>query len=74
MRCAKTAGSSPTGELAAGAPAEAGRTRAHSNRQESSGNRSAQVTKFLQEQGYTNAHNMQGCIVAWQSAGFPVEK
>jgi rhodanese-related sulfurtransferase len=39
-----------------------------------SGNRSAQVTKFLQEQGYTNAHNMQGGIVAWQSAGFPVEK
>lgn len=38
------------------------------------GNRSAAVTQFLQEQGYTNVHNMQGGIVAWQSAGFPVEK
>jgi phage shock protein E len=38
------------------------------------GNRSAAVTKFLQEQGFTNVHNMEGGIVAWQGAGFPVEK
>jgi rhodanese-related sulfurtransferase len=38
------------------------------------GNRSAAVTKFLQEQGYTNIHNMEGGIQAWQSAGFAVEK
>ncbi|MCU0509220.1 MAG: rhodanese-like domain-containing protein [Anaerolineae bacterium] len=39
-----------------------------------SGNRSAQVTQFLREQGYTNVHNMEGGILAWQGAGFPVEK
>ena len=39
-----------------------------------SGNRSAQVTSFLQEQGYTNVHNMQGGILAWQEAGYPVEQ
>lgn len=38
------------------------------------GNRSAAVTKFLREQGYTNVHNMEGGIVAWQGAGYPVEK
>lgn len=39
-----------------------------------SGNRSGQVTNFLRQQGYTNVHNMQGGIVAWQQAGYPVEK
>lgn len=39
-----------------------------------SGNRSAQVTRFLQEQGYTNVHNMEGGILAWQGAGLPVER
>lgn len=39
-----------------------------------SGNRSSAVTKFLREQGYTNVHNMQGGIIAWQGAGYPVEK
>ncbi len=39
-----------------------------------SGNRSATITKFLREQGYTNVHNMEGGIVAWQGAGYPVEK
>ncbi len=39
-----------------------------------SGNRSAAVTKLLREQGYTNVHNMEGGIVAWQGAGYPVEK
>lgn len=38
------------------------------------GNRSAAVTELLREQGYTNVHNMEGGIVAWQSAGYPVEK
>ncbi len=39
-----------------------------------SGNRSGQVTEYLRGQGYTNVHNMQGGIAAWQSAGYPVEK
>lgn len=39
-----------------------------------SGNRSAQVTSFLQGQGYTRVHNMQGGILAWQEAGYPVER
>lgn len=39
-----------------------------------SGNRSQQVTDFLRQQGYTNVHNMQGGIVAWQQAGYPVDK
>lgn len=39
-----------------------------------SGNRSASTTKYLREQGYTNVHNMEGGIIAWQGAGYPVEK
>lgn len=39
-----------------------------------SGARSSRVFDFLTQQGYTNIHNMQGGIVAWQSAGFEVEK
>ena len=39
-----------------------------------SGNRSGQIANFLREQGYTNVHNMQGGILAWADAGFPVEK
>jgi rhodanese-related sulfurtransferase len=39
-----------------------------------SGNRSGQATKFLRDKGFDNVHNMQGGIVAWQKAGFPVEK
>ncbi|NOK61356.1 MAG: rhodanese-like domain-containing protein [Chloroflexi bacterium AL-W] len=39
-----------------------------------SGNRSSQITTFLQDQGYTNIHNMQGGILAWQEAGYPVER
>jgi rhodanese-related sulfurtransferase len=38
-----------------------------------SGNRSGQATEFLRQQGFDNVHNMEGGIVAWQSAGFPVE-
>lgn len=39
-----------------------------------SGNRSGQVATFLQQNGYDNIHNMQGGIVAWEAAGFPVER
>ncbi len=39
-----------------------------------SGNRSNQVTDFLIEQGFDNVHNMEGGIIAWEAAGFPVER
>jgi phage shock protein E len=39
-----------------------------------SGNRSAQVTDYLRGQGYTNVHNMEGGILAWEKAGLPVEQ
>ncbi|MDX1413515.1 MAG: rhodanese-like domain-containing protein [Candidatus Promineifilaceae bacterium] len=39
-----------------------------------SGNRSGQVTQFLRQNGYDNVHNMQGGIIAWEEAGFPVER
>jgi len=39
-----------------------------------SGNRSGQVTQFLEQNGFDNVHNMQGGIVAWEEAGFPVER
>lgn len=39
-----------------------------------SGNRSEQVADFLRKQGFTNVHNMQGGILAWQQAGYPIEK
>ncbi len=38
-----------------------------------SGNRSGQVTQFLRQNGFDNVHNMEGGIVAWEQAGFPVE-
>lgn len=38
-----------------------------------SGNRSGQTLTFLQENGFTNVHNMAGGILAWQAAGFEVE-
>ena len=38
-----------------------------------SGNRSGQVADFLRQQGYTNVHNMEGGIVAWEAAGLPIE-
>jgi rhodanese-related sulfurtransferase len=37
------------------------------------GNRSGQVADFLREQGFTNVHNMNGGIVAWEEAGYEVE-
>lgn len=39
-----------------------------------SGNRSSQVASYLQQQGFTNIHDLQGGIVAWQQAGLPVER
>lgn len=38
------------------------------------GNRSAQIADFLRAQGFTNVHNMEGGIVAWEEAGYPVEQ
>ena len=39
-----------------------------------SGNRSGQVTDFLRKNGFDNVHNMQGGIIAWEQAGYPVEQ
>lgn len=39
-----------------------------------SGNRSSQVASYLQGQGFTNIHDLQGGIIAWQQAGLPVEQ
>ena len=39
-----------------------------------SGNRSSQVAAYLVNAGFKNIHNMEGGIVEWQSAGYPVEK
>jgi phage shock protein E len=38
------------------------------------GNRSSQVAEYLVQMGFDNIHNMEGGIVEWQSAGYPVEK
>lgn len=39
-----------------------------------SGNRSAQITDFLRQQGFDNVHNMDGGILAWEAAGYDVEQ
>jgi len=39
-----------------------------------SGARSDQVTNFLLQNGYSDVHDMQGGIIAWQWAGLPVVK
>lgn len=39
-----------------------------------SGNRSGQVTEYLRQQGFTNVHNMEGGIVAWEDAGYEVTR
>jgi phage shock protein E len=39
-----------------------------------SGNRSSQATALLQQQGFTNIHNMLGGMTAWTQAGNPVER
>lgn len=38
-----------------------------------SGNRSGQIADYLRAQGFTNVHNMEGGILAWESAGFEIE-
>ena len=39
-----------------------------------SGNRSGQVHAYLTELGFDNVHNMDGGILAWESAGYDVER
>jgi rhodanese-related sulfurtransferase len=38
------------------------------------GNRSGQIADFLRDQGYSDVHNMEGGIVAWEEAGYPLEQ
>lgn len=38
------------------------------------GNRSAQVTDYLRQQGFDNVHNMAGGIVEWENAGYEIER
>jgi rhodanese-related sulfurtransferase len=37
------------------------------------GSRSANATRFLNQQGYENATNISGGIVAWHNAGLPTK-
>jgi phage shock protein E len=39
-----------------------------------SGNRSGQITDYLRQIGFDNVHNMSGGIVAWEAAGYPVDR
>lgn len=39
-----------------------------------SGMRSTKATKEMLKLGYTNVHNLQGGIIAWEQLGFPVKK
>ena len=39
-----------------------------------SGNRSSQVTDYLQQQGFSNVRNLAGGLNGWQAAGLPVEQ
>ena len=39
-----------------------------------SGNRSAKATDFLRQTGFDNVHNMQGGMVAWEQAGYEIQK
>lgn len=39
-----------------------------------SGNRSGRATAFLRQQGYRQATNVEGGIIAWQGAGLPVTR
>lgn len=39
-----------------------------------SGERSGKTVKFMKELGFNEAHNMQGGILAWKKAGYPVLK
>ncbi|MBU1425339.1 MAG: rhodanese-like domain-containing protein [Gammaproteobacteria bacterium] len=39
-----------------------------------SGDRSASACAFLGKQGFTQAYNLDGGIIAWQKASLPLEK
>ena len=39
-----------------------------------SGQRSASACALLGKQGFTQVHNLQGGVMAWQKAGLPLEK
>lgn len=39
-----------------------------------SGNRSAQASQILAAKGFGNIRNVQGGILAWQAAGYPVQR
>lgn len=39
-----------------------------------SGNRSAQASRILVSKGFSNIHNVQGGLLAWQAAGYPVRR
>jgi len=39
-----------------------------------SGGRSARASKLLAANGFSHIENMEGGIVAWKAAGYPVEK
>ena len=39
-----------------------------------SGNRSGQITDYLRQIGFDNVHNMSGGIVAWEAAGYEVNR
>jgi len=39
-----------------------------------SGKRSARASKLLAKNGFTNIENIEGGIVAWKAAGYPVVK
>lgn len=36
-----------------------------------SGSRSSQACMFLQQQGFTNVHNLRGGMMGWVQSGFP---
>ncbi|MCY7336600.1 MAG: rhodanese-like domain-containing protein, partial [Chamaesiphon sp.] len=38
-----------------------------------SGHRSTPVAQWLVEQGYTQVYNLQGGLMAWKGAGYPVK-
>ncbi len=39
-----------------------------------SGNRSASASAFLNKQGFTGVHNLDGGIMAWQKSSLPLER
>jgi rhodanese-related sulfurtransferase len=39
-----------------------------------SGNRSNQMALYLEQQGFDNIHNMLGGILAWEQAGYKVDR